>query len=352
MAAFFSLLALRAYASLDEDARWPLWTLLASAFALFHIHYVYCATLLAGVLLHALLFRRTSLRAVLGITAGVAVANLPWIVWFGGVRPGGDAYLGSVLDLAKLRDFTTDYAGLLADHFFPPWLLVIAAALWLWRQRAAGETAPIEPRTRDGVALIACYVVACVLLLSALSPLLFYRYLAPLGPPLFVLIGLLLGRLWHRARPLAAAAAAALVLTSPIAAYLGELRHDFVGPMEGLVEFLATHADSDDVIAISYGDLPLKFYLPNRVIGGLTGEDLADVERARFLVTRRHTNTQADGLVKEAIRDELRRTPQRFVRHRLAAPDTQFQNREDPRIHRYRSAPASLPRLVVFERNR
>lgn len=351
LAALLSLLALRAYASLDAPARWPRWSLFGAAFALFHTHYVYCATLLAGLGLHALLFRRTSLRAVAAVGLGVAVSNAPWIAWFAGVRPGGDAYLASVLDAGKLLRFSVEYLELLAEQFFPLWLLAIPAGLWLWSRRA-GDAGTPAPAVVEGVGLIVCFALASVLLLAALSPLLFYRYLAPVAPPLFVLTGLLIGRLWRRSRGLGAAAAAALVLGQPLPAYLGELRSDFVGPVEGLVRFLERHAEPGDVVAISYGDLPLKFYTPYRVVGGLTGEGLEDVARARFLVMRRHTNTAADAEVKRAIRRELRRAPDRFVRHRLDAPDTAFQNREDPRLHRYRSAPAGTPRLVVFERVR
>lgn len=351
LAASLLLGALWAYASLRRGARAPAAWLFACAFLLFHAHYVYCAALLMGLALHALLFERERLRPLLWVGAAVAALNLPWIVWFSGVRPGGDAYLASVLDGSKWLRFSVDYLRLLG-RFLPPWLLLaplIVAAL-RWRR---GEPAfALAPRTASGVALVLCVVGVGVALLSALSPLRFYRYLAPMAPPLFVLGGLLLAALFRESRVLAAAAVLALLATSSLGAYLGELRSDLDGPIEGIVAFLEQHADPQDVVAISYGDLPLKFYLPNRVIGGLTGEDLDELPRARWLIPRHHTNTEADRRVKRALLGELRRAPEAFVRHRLDAPDLPFENREDPAIHRFAPAPPALPRVQIFERVR
>ena len=39
-------------------------------------------------------------------------------------------------------------------------------------------------------------------------------------------------------------------------------------------------------------------------------------------------------------------------RYELAFPDTQFENREDPAQHRFRTARASLPRVVIWGRER
>jgi hypothetical protein len=104
------------------------------------------------------------------------------------------------------------------------------------------------------------------------------------------------------------------------------------------------------VVAISYGDMPLKFYTPLRVVGGLTGESLAEVPEARWIVIRRATNTEADQRVKRVLGAAIRDAPERYRRHVLDAPDLPFENREDPRIHRFRRAPAATPRVVVFER--
>lgn len=355
LAALLSLLALRAWASVreggeeGEGGRGAIWLLFGATFLLFHTHYVYAATLLASLIAYAALFEREKLRAALAVTAAVALVNLPWIVWFSDVRPGGDRYFASVFNFAKLLRFSVKYVGLL-DYFLPAWLLLAPLPVVALRWRQSAPLFALDERTARGVALVLVYCGASILLLSALSPLLFYRYLAPLGPPLFVLGGLLLSALLRLSPWLGAAAAAVLVATSSLDDYLAELRSELGGPIEGIVTFLEEHAAPDDVVAISYGDLPVKFHTGLRVVGGLTGEDLSDVKRARWIVLRRHTNTRVDAEVKRALLEELTRSPREFLLHRIDAPDLQFENREDPARHRFRPAPASVPRVVIYER--
>ena len=352
LAALCCLFGLDAYARLETGGGRARAALFAAALGAFHAHYVYAATLWAGVALHALGFARARLRPLAGLSAALAVALLPWGIWFAGVRPGGEGYAASVLDLHKLLEFCRDYVALLFANFLPAWLLFTPLAVWglrAWRREPPPQ---LSAPTREGVALIACYSAASVVLLSLLSPLLFYRYLAPLAPPLFVLAGLLFARLYRASRVAAALAVVLWAVPSQLGRYVGELREDFVGPMEGLVEFLDQHARPGDVVAISYGDLPLKFYTGLRVIGGLTGEDLGDAARADWIVVRRHRNTRADGEVREALLRVLSANPRGYVKHRLDAPDTAFENREDPRLHRFHSASPRQPRVVVYEKLR
>lgn len=350
MVTFFSLLGLTAYARLGSGRRRPALVLFAAAFLVFHTHYVYCATLLATLALHALLFERARLRPVLLVGLAVALIDLPWIVWFSGVRPGGEGYLASVLDLHKALHFATRYVELLAEHFFDGRLLAIPAVLIGFRAWRRQRPQAPDAETRGGLALLLLYCAVSVVLLSVLSPLLFYRYLAPLGPPLMLLAGLLVGTLFERSRLAGAAVLGLWIAASPLDAFLGEISHDFDGPIEGIVDFLERNARPDDVVAISYGDLPLKFYTDLRVIGGLTGEDLSGLPDADWIILRRHTNTKADGEIQKRMREILQADPQEWVGYTLAVPDTPFENREDPRRHRFRTAHPSLPRVVVYGR--
>ncbi|MGH0032357.1 MAG: hypothetical protein ACQGVC_21400 [Myxococcota bacterium] len=326
--------------------------LFACAFLLFHTHYVYCATLLVGLAVHAACFERGRLRTLARVGVAVAVLNLPWVVWFAGVRPGGDGYLASVLDAGKWLRFSLDYVGLLGRFLSPAWLLVPVVAVALrWRRGQA--LFALDARLRSNVALVLVLCAASIALLAALSPLLFYRYLAPLAPPLFVLGGLLWATLFRMSRVLAVGAALALVATSALPDHLRALAaRDVDGPIQGILAFLRENADAEDVVAISYGDLPLKFHTRHRVIGGLTGEGRDELASARWIIPRHHTNTRADREWKEAFAAEIGRRPDAFVRHRLDAPDLPFENREDPALHRFRPASPRAPRVVVFERVR
>jgi 4-amino-4-deoxy-L-arabinose transferase-like glycosyltransferase len=349
VAAFFSLLGLLFYARLGTGRRAGL-GLVAAATLLFHTQAVYAGTLLAGLLVHAALCDRARLAPALRVTGLVALLNLPWIVWLSGVRPGGEGYVGSVLDVGKALRFSFEYLRLLLTEVLPAWLLLGLPLLAVLRRRSGEPPIDRSPATWRPVALLAITCAVGVLALALLSPLLFFRYLAPLLAPLMLLGGALLAALARRSGLLAAAALAAFVATGDLRGYLYELTHDFAGPVEGIVAFLRENGRDGDVVAISYGDMPLKFYTDLRVIGALTGEDPESARAADWIVIRRHANTEADARMK--------RTLERIVaaggwrRHEIDAPDTQFENREDPALHRFRSASPRAPRVAVWERER
>ena len=145
-----------------------------------------------------------------------------------------------------------------------------------------------------------------------------------------------------------------LVLTSvlilqPIPDFFYELTHNYNGPIKGIVRFLNTYAKPQDVVAITYGDMPLKFYTNLRVIGGLTGEDLSGAKDARWVIFRRDTNCSKDAAVKEYFKNNLD-----FHKYRLIEinyPDIPFENRESPYEHKYRTV-RDVPRVQILERIR
>jgi hypothetical protein len=55
---------------------------------------------------------------------------------------------------------------------------------------------------------------------------------------------------------------------------------------------------------------------------------------------------------KKRVRDALIAvlSPETHAMHRLDAPDVAYENREDPSLHRFRTAPDSVPRVVVYRR--
>jgi len=347
---FFSLLGLHAYVRLRDGGRGAAWWLFAAAVLLFHTHYLYAATLLATLIAHAALLERERLSRVLWVTAATVAVDLPWIVWFADIRPGGEGYLASLGNFAKLANHAARYTGLTLRWIFEPALLLVLPALALWRWRAGEPAFRVERETWHNAALLALYAVVTVLLLSLLSPLVFYRYLAPLFPPAFLLSGLLVGRLLRRSLALGLAVVAALLATGSLQRHLYELSHDYDGPIEGIVRFLEAHAEPGDVVAISYGDMPLKFYTRLRIVGGLTGEDLAPARQARWIIIRRHNNTEEDTRVKRELRKIVEAGGYRA--HALDVPDTPFENRESPDVHRFRSAPKRMPPVLVFEKRR
>ena len=349
LAAFLSLLGLYAYDRLGTRGARDAWLLFAAGVLLFHTHYIYCAALLATLLLHALLFERQRLRTTFEVAAGVTLLSLPWILWFSTIRVGSD-YVERLLELGDTPGLAGRYGALLISFYFGWGAFLLIPPLLAARRHLQGERVLAVPREiRSRVELIVLYCLVTVLLLSLLSPNVYFRYLTPLAPPLFLLTGLLVGSLLRVWPAVGVLVIAAWVAAGPMRDYVHELSHDYDGPIEGIVRFLEQHARPDDTVAVVYGDLPLKFYTGLRVIGGLTGEDLAAARNAEWIILRRHTVAPVSREVRETFRGYLLQGEYR--RYEIDYPEIAFENREDPRIHRYRTV--RTPRKVsIYGRER
>lgn len=342
-----SLWGLHAYARLDTSRR-AVWALLAAAVLLFHTHYVYAATLLATLLLHALALERARLRPVFWVSLAATLQAIPWILWFASIRLTPEK-AGSFLDLSDTFHHVWHYTRLVFTVLFAHGaFLLIPAGLAVRRLRRGEPVFAASGPARSATALLCLYCAVTVLLLSVLSPLYYVRYLAPLLPPLFLLAGAWLAELWRIRAAAAVAVLALFVATGSMRGFVYELTHDYDGPIEGIVGFLDEHASPADVVAMDYGDLPVKFHTGLRVVGGLTGEDLTPARDARFLILRQHQINAASAEVHRQLADLLRAGGYR--RHPLAAPDIAFENREDPQLHHFRTVEGARP-VVIWERN-
>lgn len=346
-AAFFSLLGLEAYRRMLEGRRPAAAGFVVAATLLFHTHYVYCGALLASVALHAAAFRRTHRRRTLLACGAVLLLCLPWIAWLAGGRYG-ERYGATLFSPGAAMGPLAAYAGQLLDHVFPPFLLAVVALLAIvgvTRRRSRIEKSPVSCQA---VALPVLFVASTVAALALTAPAPFFRYLAPVIPPLLSLAGLVASTAHRRLHPLAGAGVLlAFLWVQPSRDYLYELTHDYEGPIEGIVEFLDEHAEPADIVAITYGDLPLKFYTDLRIVGGLTGEDLTPARSARWVILRHHTISRKDLAVREYLQRNL--PLHRFRPITLDVPDIPFENRESPQEHQYRTV-EDAPRVVVLER--
>ncbi|MDH3214274.1 MAG: hypothetical protein OEM05_17500, partial [Myxococcales bacterium] len=222
----------------------------------------------------------------------------------------------------------------------------LAVWRWAWREPVLGS----DPATRSHVALLLLFCGINVVVLALAAPSGYFRYLAPLAPPLFLLAGGLVGALMRRSRLLAGAVLAVWLALGSLDDFAYELTHDFDGPIEGIVKTLEQHAGADDVVAINYGDLPLKFYTGLRVLGGLTGEDLDPIAEADWIILRRdNVGAHEDERIRQRLKQQLATGAYRL--RVIDYPDTAFENREDPRLHRFRTAPGT-PGVRVYRRVR
>ena len=291
------------------------------------------------------------------------VLCLPWIVW----QSGMDYAANYAEELASpafwLRSAEIFARRLLAHTSGLAWLvagagIALVAMLRAWRSAELPPDAPPEPssepwRDRGAVAIVgvafAMFATLCIV-----APDAFFRYLAPILPLVALGVGGLVGYGRRVVGPLFASAVLAWVVAlQPLPQFLHELRSEFAGPIEGIVTFLRERAEPEDVVWITYGDMPLKYYLNLRIVGGLTGEDLdaALAESPPDWVIVRHNvvSEPRDGAVRAFIEREIDLAS--FRKIELPFTDTPFENREEPSEHRYRAAQGGPP-VVIHERRR
>jgi hypothetical protein len=323
-----------------------------SAVGLFHAHYVYVPPLLAATIAHAVLLRRAAFPRVVAAAGAALLLCAPWIVWQSGMDYGRN-YGAQLVDPALWAANATAFVRSLLVHASGLAGLasgVALAGLVAWR----GGRGALGRLLRDpGIVALALAALAVLATVSVVAPGPFFRYLAPLLP--LVALGLgALAAVAARVHPVLAVGVLVLAaLGQPLGRFAGELTRDFDGPVEALVTVLREQAGPDEVVWITYGDMPLKFYTSLRVVGGLTGEDLATaLERdpPDWVVVRQHViHPERDGRVADFIAREIDLSE--FRKIELPFTDTPFENREEPAEHRFRSARGGAP-VVLYRRAR
>jgi hypothetical protein len=141
---------------------------------------------------------------------------------------------------------------------------------------------------------------------------------------------------------------AAILFLSPLNNYLYEITHHYRCPTEALVAYLNRHGSPEDVVAITYGDLPLKFYTNFRVVGGLTGEDLSPALKARWVILR-HEAVSSTDLATLGYLEKNLRLGEDYQRIELDCTDVTWDNRESPDRHCYKTATGGPP-VIIFRR--
>lgn len=348
---FFSMLVLYAYLRLVGGRKHAGILYVAATALLFHTQFVGYAASIMAVLCHASIFHMKVFLRLLLLTAIGLIFILPWmLVVYGpvGFFTQRNAYsTGTGQDPALALRM---YGQLITDYIFPPLLLLLPVAVYLFvlarrRQFARPNLGP----WRNVVLLLLFSVLNLLLLMAPPLPVPQFRYLAPLIPVSCVLMALILECAANAHIVPALIVYGLLASSQPIGDYVFELTHDYDGPEEGIVKYLNAHGSKNDIVAITYGDLPIKFYTGMRVIGGLTGEDLSPITKARWVILRKNVVSTTDEAVGRYFQRHLNDAD--FQSITLPYTDTTWENREDPEEHYYATVTGGDP-VVIFERIR
>ena len=135
-----------------------------------------------------------------------------------------------------------------------------------------------------------------------------------------------------------------LALRSPLFDLLGEITHPFRGPIDALVDHLNAHKRPGDNFLIAYGEYPIAYHTG---LAPLAFNPAVDPPRWVIFrdAWRFHDAYYFDN--EDAVRAWVGK--RRYRRIALDAIDTRYQNREEPDLHRFRTARRGPP-VVIHER--
>ncbi|MBI1861192.1 MAG: glycosyltransferase family 39 protein [Deltaproteobacteria bacterium] len=301
---------------------------------LFHTHYLHCAAVAAPILLDWVVWDRKSGRQVLWALGIFAILCVPWVPFILGIRYGS-AYGGQMGWVHFWEEWTGYFR--YVRRYIVPWPLFLGLICAMGGGAYRRESALLV-----GVGMLT------LLGLSITSPAPFFRYLAPEMALAAILLGLVLNGVFGKGRWALSCLVVVLVLSrADTRGFWGEIHNDYRGPVRAIVELLRREAKTTDRVVITYDDLPVKFYTPLRVFGGLTGEDLSKARGAEWVIPRHTTVCDKDQKVKDFINANFDLS--RYEKITLPATDTMTENREEPALHLFRS-PEGEPRVVVYRK--
>ncbi len=346
----FSLLGLYGYILLLRGKRQGAFLYLLGATCLFHSHYVYFGTLLIVIALHTIIFHRSRWRKVLFWTVWLIVLNLPWIIWFSSMRYG-EQYGGGIVDLSLIMGRFVGFLGEIQGDFqLGYWVVgLVAMVVWMKRGHCYDEQ---DNNIISTLALPLGFITVNVVVLSVFAPWQFFRYLSPLVPVFAMIVGFVLSRVVNLSMFLGLLIFGLSLWPchESLKNFWYELHHDYKGPISAIVKYLESKAQQDDVVAVTYGDMPIKFYTGLRVVGGLAGDNLQKALGAEWLIIRRNTISEKDYAVRKFL---IQNTDWRqYKQIILQVPDLPFENRENLGQHLFRSKTSGGRPVIIYKKIR
>jgi hypothetical protein len=345
-----------AYLRWQEHERWGAAAFIAAAWCWFQADYGTVWPVFGVLFLCSLLARRRTFRETIGAGLILAAAMAPFLYYYRLWGRRMPAVRGRQ-EIFNMNLFNT-------NQYVLPLLVLTGAVIlvaWRWKRLAGAER---------HVVVIACAVVALfVVWVPAVSPDAFLRYvimLAPLGslvggwflvrafPPRHAWIAWIGALVWM-ATPWLSAPIGVLVPEADryvegtlwrweLPMMANEIFGHRPDPNRMTVEWLRRHAAPSDEILINYEDLPLAFYLPNPIRGGIPAFRAEDDAKTppRFVVLRR----SVEFVHKEIYEREIGRY--QWAQAPVEIPDIIWGNNPDPMM--WENYPAEMTYLYLARR--
>ena len=339
------VLTLISYARWQNGGRWGAFAFIAAAWCWFQVDYGTLWPVLLVLFADAFIADRQRVWRPLMVGGCLAATLLPFMYYFelwrrhvAPARPWADRFLRNLFNM---------------NQYVVPMLIVIAALVLLSRR---WDSLAVSERR---FAAIACATMAAFIVwVPLVAPTSFLRYVIIVAPLGSLLTAWVLVRGPGSARTWPVWVGAAVFLFTPWLTWLipspsfyrasGALRPElailwnqifthYPDPNAAVIEWLKHNSSPSDEILINYEDLPLMFYLPNPIRGGIAAFRVEDDARTppEFVVLRRSVHwVQWPLYLNELGRYTWSQIP-------LNAPDMQWGNNPDPAALLSRSSPSA-----------
>ena len=355
LSSLFLMLTVLAYDRWQRGGRWGSPLFVAAAWGWFQVDYGTVWPVLGVMFLHALIVKRRNPGTVLISGLGLAAAIAPFVFFY------------------QLSGRLATQSGTWADRFgqtlfnlnqfvIPAVMLAtgIVVLVWRWRRLADAE--------RRLVVVSVGLLLTLTVWVPAVAPMSFLRYVIMAAPIGCLLIAWTLVRAFGKRPALAGIAAAVVALTpwasrpleglapAPVMRPGGSLvRPELTALVRGVfrtrrdpnqlvVEWLRQNAQPTDEVLINYEDVPLMYYLPNPIRGGIAAFRAEDDAKTppRFAILRRSV-----GFVHWPVfQREIARYKWDMIP--LNAPDVMWGNNPDPMGQI--QDPGTAPDLLIARR--
>ncbi len=365
MAMFFSVWLLIAYDKFLKNEKGYFQHTFFSQLFLFHTNYMIWTGMVAGLAAHFLIFNfdRKRLENAFFLAVYSLIFHLPWILMF--AKKAGR-------DVAEPGKYVENFRNFLigVNNYLLPLGFLLAAFLILW---FSGKK--VKDSSKKMAALLAILIMTNIAA-ACLSTGYFFRYLVGVIPAALILQAFLCMEVFERQKAVGIAIMLVLAgsnlfavpvervfkittwdtqnksfLRLPLLDYSYELTHEYRGPVRGIAEYLREHARDGQKVAITYGDLPLKYYLPKlRIVGGLDGVDL-EKERAGEAdwIIPRHYTMKGLKPVNEYLLSHA--DSKEYEQIEINYPDYTFENIPEPEMHLFRTA-ADKPKVLILKKRK
>ncbi len=343
MAAFFSTASVWTYFLFLQFRKYARFFLMCSTVLLFYVQLIYGVIFLAAIMIHLTIVGKVYFKRILAYIVSILCLVIPWIFYSSEI-----SYMSRYNQFLRnpflIKKSFFDFIDQLENYIIPLYFVVFLLIIVIWQRKNISN---IWNNTKLYISFYILYMLITLITLSFSAPHSFFRYLAPVLPICSIIVAEIIELGFQANLMLGYISLIVVLLHQPLSNYCYELTHDFKGPMEGLVKYLHRYAQPNDTVAITYGDMPLKWYTGLYVIGGLTGENMENVSHARWVIIRKHVISMKDLVVENIFYSQMHEKQYRkFI---LDAPDTPYENREDPEEHLYRTATGE-DSVIVYER--